>query len=514
MKTYVKYGDFDFDSEQGYPVPNFSISVDNTRTSAGSYLSSDMLVTLEGIVYTQKMTTQDWTGTTAAPGTTSILTLFQKASGLKTALLNNNNKSLVIGCGSQVVVSNIGAIKAISFSENENHWAYSINYTVEIGIPLTGSMSPDSNRGYHVSSVQDEYRLEVIEDQTYFYGTQYVPAYRISRTLGATGKSVDSKGALYHAKKWVRDRETTAPLTGIFRYEDFPLYNQSRSVSVSETDGTYTITDSFVSKSGSPWLHMHNTNLSIDSNYIRQIEINGKIQGLQPATGIYAPGSSYSGIGDIKPELTGFPPMTDPASNKYKYQNAVSGYSYITGTFFGTAQAYDKMLRNYSYNWHGNKEFPATFTTPINPIPISVTEGFNPTEGSISYSRTYNSRPLSLIPEALSETINIRESEPVEAISEIFVIGRRLGPVILSTTNALGIGVKTVSYEGVFPRPTGLKGYNFPKTIRDKVNAYISGLMPQSPLTGFIKEDTETLNLTENRLSRTVSWEYTECGTQ
>lgn len=502
MQTYIKYGDFNFLSENGYPVPNFSISIDNTRTSAGAYLSSDKLVTLEGIVYTQKMTRQDATTST---GSESISALFEKASGLKTELLKNNNQSLVIGCGSQTVVSDIGAIKAISFSENENHWAYAINYTIEISIPLTGSQS--TNFGYHVSNVQDEYRLETVEDQTYFYGNQYVPAYRITRTLGATGKSVDAKGALYYAKQWVRDREQNAPLTDIFKYENFPLYNQSRNVSVSETDGTYTITDTFISKSGSPWLHTHNISLSIDSNYIRQIEINGKMQGLQPATGIYEPGSSYSGIGDITATVTDFP----SSDHKYKYQNAVSGYSYITGAFFGMAQEYDKMLKNYSYNWHGDKEFPATFTTPINPIPISVTEGFNPTEGSISYSRTYNSRPLSLIPEALSETINVRESKPVEAVSEIFVIGRRLGPVLLSTTNASGVGVKTVSYEGVFPRPTGLKAYNFPKNIRDKVNNYIYGFMPSSPLTGFLKEDTETLNLTENRLSRTVSWEYTEC---
>lgn len=503
MKTYIDYGNFSFDSKQGYPVPNFAITMSNNRTSDGSYLSSEMLVTLDGVVYTQKMTEQD-APTTATGGTTSILELFQKASGLKSSIMANDNTRLVIGCGSQTVVYDTGAVKNISFSENENHWAYTINYSIEISIPLTGTFGDDYNYGYHVSDVQDSYRLEAIEDQSYWYGDQYIPAYRISRTLGATGKSVDSKGALYQAKEWIRNRESYAPITGIFKYEDFPLYNQTRNVSVSETNGTYTITDTFISKSGEQYIITDNIGLSIDANYIRQIEINGKVQGLQLATGVYSPGFGKSGTMDIRPEVSGL-------NKSYKYKNAVSGYSLITGSLYGLALTQDKILQQYTYSWHGNKEFPKTFTNTINPIPVSVTEGFNPTEGSISYSFTYNNRPLSLIPEALSETINIRESNPVEAISEIFVIGRRLGPVILSPTNAVGIGVRTVTYEGVFPRPIGLKKYDFPLSIRRKVNNYISGLMPKSPETGFLKEDTETLNLTENRLSRTVTWEYSRC---
>jgi hypothetical protein len=148
-------------------------------------------------------------------------------------------------------------------------------------------------------------------------------------------------------------------------------------------------------------------------------------------------------------------------------------------------------------------------TLSLNPIPVNVTEGMNPAEGSISYTRTYNNRPISLVAGALSENITIRESNPVESYAEIFVVGRRLGPVLVSNTFNKGVGVKTISYEGVFPGATGLKKYSFPNNIRQEINKFISGLKPPNP--SIIKEDTETLNLIENRIARTVSWEYSSC---
>lgn len=503
MKTEVSYGSFNFLSSNGYPVPNFTLSIDHNRTSAGDYLSSDMVVTLEGIVYTQKMAQHNATG----GGTTSVITLFNKASGLKSSILENNGGKCIIKCGSEKIVDHSGIIRNISFKENDNAWAYTIDYTIEIGIPWVSdtAWSNLTHSGhYNVSNVQDEYRVEVMDDQMYLYNNNYLPTYRISRTLGATGKSFNSSGALYYAKEWVKNREVTAPLTGILKPSEFPLYNQTRNVSASEVDGTYTISDTFISKSGSPWIDTRTINSTLDNNFIRQVEINGKIQGLQPATGIlYSPTPSSSGINDLRPLITGI--------NNYKYENAVSGYAALIGEFYNIAKNYADLSIS---NWHGVGEglfnHNDVFSRPINPIPISVIEGLNPTEGSISYTRIYNSRPLSLISGALSETINIRESKPTLSIVPIFVIGRRLGPVISSNTFASGIGVRTVAYEGVFPRATGLKGYQFSPTTRDEINLFVSGLKPSNS-NSIIKEDSETLNLTENRLSRTISWEYTQC---
>lgn len=505
MKTEVSYGSFSFESKNGYPVPNFTLSIENNRATAGDYLSSEMVVTLEGVVYTQKM--KDMSSTNSSDvGTTSVTELFNKASGLKSSIMSNNGKICTIKCGSTSIVASTGILKNISFKENENHWAYTIDYVIEIGIPWVSKNNWSNltkDKHYHVSNVQDEYRLEVIDDQMYFYNNQYLPTYRISRTLGATGKSFDSSsGSLVYAKQWVKERELVAPLTGIFKPLDFPLYNQTRNISVNEVDGTYTITDTFISKSGNPWIETRSINTSIDASLTRQIEINGKIQGLQPANVSYAPTSSISGQQDLYPLITGI--------SNYKYQNAVSGYSGLANQFYGIAKTYDNLSFS---NWHGSNisDFDNIFTRTLNPIPLSSTEGLNPTEGSISYSRTYNSRPLSLISGAISETLSIRESKPTYATSPIFVIGRRLGPVLTTNTFASGIGVKTVSYEAVFPRPTGLKGYSFPRTIRNDINRFVSGLKPQQE-PSFIKEDSETLNLTENRLSRTISWEYTSCN--
>ena len=251
--------------------------------------------------------------------------------------------------------------------------------------------------------------------------------------------------------------------------------------------------DTFISKSGNPWIDSRTISVNIDANGYRQVEINGRVQGLQPVTLNYPINlSTISGRQDIIPTTTGI--------TQYKYQNALSGYYNITGSIYNNAKAYISSAPSAGsvVNTHG-----------LHPLPTNVTEGFNPTEGSISYTRTYNTRPLSLVTGALTESISIRESRPVEAYTEIFVIGRSLGPVIRYTTGKPGVGVKTVSYEGVFPRPTGLKKYAFPFVIKQAVDRFVSGEKPADK--AVIKEDTETLNLTENRLSRTISWEYTDC---
>lgn len=496
MKTNISYGTFVFDSASGYPVPNFSVSTSHERTAAGQYLSSEMVVTLEGIVYVQRMA-EHYSPSMA--GSDDISTLFAKASGLKTSIINNDRGLLSISCGNNKAVENSGLLRNISFDQNDNHWVRSINYKIEIAIPLTGIMDngTTNNKHYHVSSVQDNYRVEVVEDQIYKVNDNlYLPTYRITRTLGATGKSISTSGAIFHAKQWVSERENTKPITSIFPPADFPLYNHNRSIAVNEPDGSYTISDTFIAKSGDPWIDTRNINLSIDSNGFHQIEINGKIQGLEKNVFNYVTTSNVSGKQDIVPTITGI--------TQYKYQNAVSGYMSSITSMYNQAKQYKNLATNYSTD----TKIPVN-SFDLNPLPINITEGLNPTEGSISYTRTYNTRPLSLISGALLETINIRESNPTEAFSEIFVVGRRLGPVLISNTFNKGVGVKTVSYEGVFPGATGLKKYSFPHNIRQEINTFISGLKPTDK--SIVKEDTETLNLTENRLSRTVSWEYTNC---
>lgn len=508
MKTNITYGWFTFESLSGYPVPNISLSTNHERTSAGQYLSSEMSITLEGLIYTQRMANQD---SSSMAGSDSIKTLFDKAYSLKQHIINNNTGLLKIFCGSSYLVSGTGFLKNISFDQNDNHWTNSINYKIELSVPLTGIMNTGTtnNLHYHVVSVQDDYQIEAIDDQMYRVNdTLYLPTYRITRTIGAKGKSVNNSGAIYNAKQWVLQREAFKPITGIFKPSEFPLYNQTRNISVAEVEGSYTISDTFISKSGDPWIDTRSISLSTDNNGLQQIEINGKIQGLERVFPAYQPSLSYTKDNKSVDPTIGVLPVsnqtTTPSPRSYKYENAVSGYMNHINVMYDQALAYYKLSK--SYNQYAGT--PSN-SLVLNPIPVSVTEGMNPTEGSISYVRTYNNRPICLVSGALSENISIRESNPVESYAEIFVVGRRLGPVLVSNTFNKGVGVKTISYEGVFPGATGLKKYSFPNNIRQEINKFISGLKPPNP--SIIKEDTETLNLIENRIARTVSWEYSSC---
>ena len=564
MKVSIKYGDqldakrFKFESEAGYPTPTVNIGINQLRTSAGDYLSTEKIITLQGVCYVGRMTAHndDTPHITLPENKKSDIVgdLFAKASGLQDAIMSRNNQKLFIGvAGGSPLVNDNAAIESISFSPSNNNWSTTVNYEMSFKVYVSGTggyllRDGGTPTGTYVSSITDNYKLELLDSDQYIYQDRYAPTYKLSRTLGAVGKRIQAaSGAIFHAKQWVAGRERAAPLTGMFRPDEFILYNQERSVEINEPAGSYSITDSFIAKSGNPWIDKWTIETSVDEKFNKKFVLNGSVQGLEPATGIYSPdvlnmqlgGSSAktpvnpSGRADIYPTATGFASQGYNAGGDFRiesehqaaplaassddaglpttaYHNAVSGYiTQVSPESLDRVMLYKDVgetLVKRNDKWLGKDEFGAAITRPIHPIPLSTNEALFPFEGKITYSREFDCRPMPIVSGALVESIKISTTFPSIRTKQVKILGRRLGPIVYEYYNSLNGGTRTVTYEGVFPRVTGLRQYTFPQALLNDMSGILMLYAP--PGIGYIKENKQNLNLTQNKVTQTLSWAF------
>lgn len=161
-------------------------------------------------------------------------------------------------------------------------------------------------------------------------------------------------------------------------------------------------------------------------------------------------------------------------------------------------------------NWNFGGQTNAIF----NPIPLNVTESHRSHAGEIDYSIEFNNRPINIIPGSISETLSINDNFPSQQIAEIFVLGRRMGPVIqdLGTTTA---ATREVSFEIVLPRPTQIAArFIFPQyqyqaaiDVVEQLNPkYMFGVNPYAIVKSYVKSDTQNYNPLEGRISIQKSW--------
>lgn len=522
MTASISYGNFNFKFDKNetdtYPVPKVNWGLQKNRTNAGDLLSEEINVTLDGVV------------AVSGDPDDRISILFERAKNLQDNIRNNDGKGFYFYFLGRPMVTGFGVVRNINFKENDNYWTNYIDYTIEIAIPVTGTGSlliGDNLDTKHITSCEDSYTFTE-NPELYPYSSfedgQFYHLYQLTRNLSATAKAYENttSGALTYAKRWINLRETEYPLTGFFPFDTYKLYDRKREENFSETDGNYTIRDTFLIKSGEPWIYQKKISAGYDNNFLRTVSIQGEIRGLELATGIYEPDYTSSHVsGQL--DLDAFEPYQDYTKNDVskvnsdymatKYENAVSGYLKIKDTFFDEVLKYDQFSKNLI------PTEKRSLTLPLHAIPISVEEGLDPQNGKITFNRTYNSRPTGLLKGSLFESLSVNDSKPKTLVTAITVIGRRLGPLYYnpqgfgSTNNFVsGVGNRTVTYEAFFPRPTELKKYRFPDEIVDKIDDYLYLYAPSSPYNGFVVEDSQNLDLTENKITKTIVWEYIECN--
>lgn len=501
MITSLIFGNYTFNPTSGFPIPKLTTSIAKNRTSSQQYLGSKQTIELNGVI--------------VGSGAQDLL---KKAISLQSGIVSTNPERFIFGLteGSTLnpVISGTGYVTDLQFDTNQNHATNTIQYQISIDFDATtsGSLINNPSGIYHVNNVEDNISIS-IASENYMIGHTMYPLYDITRTLSAKGsRYFTSSGAIVEALRWINDRRAFLPLTGILPTGKFPLFNHTRTLDANELEGSINFIDKFVSKPivpNEPWIHKYNVSTQIKEDFTEELTIKGSVIGLAPATGLsllekpLSLSVHKSGTHIISP--IGLPAIIDSGT---KYNSAMSGYQNITGLFTGIISEHYNLVS--ALNTDYVFPFPSWSKPSLNPTPINFIETFNPYNGEITYSFTFDNRPSSYISGAISEMITVNDSNPTPRHTSIPVLGRRLGPVVYFYTASSGLGNRSVSYEGVFAPPSGFNTVKIDMPILKAIDNLVDSLGPQLPYSGYITADEQKINIGENRIIRSKTWSYTK----
>lgn len=441
---------------------------------------------------------------------------------------SDNNDSFKILVGKESVLRNslkdglsllgYSNAKVVSYSSKntDNNWTRTIEYSVELLIE-------ESVDGFLISSCEDSFSMELLEDTPYFkdinlnnigygnnqgllsFGKQY-PLYKISRTIGAVGKhNIDGNftDAVNNAKTWVLSNiniDYDTMFNGMY------LSNFVRGITSSDVEGSFKINDSWVAFESEPsdnefFTLSLNIESALDTELIRTVTINGTIRGIEK-------------IGSKSADMKTINKLT--AIEKSKIENAIAGYSgNIKSNLFAMAQNYSPISNN-NKSIDGNLNYRNKFNrpeSPLNPIALNISETFNPSEGSITFTASYNNRPLSIIPGAIAETLRYDDNYMTKQIASIPILGYGKGPIFidLGTRNP---STRSVTYEVTLPKSSGgAIGLSLMSSIKGQMGGIVDSFNPANGnygeyISNSMINNSFDYSVIENRFSMQKTWEW------
>jgi hypothetical protein len=565
------------------------------RTEGGTLLSITNKIGLNGKIYNRASAA---TGIEYVLGQEQALKNLFKGSPINTLEVKCGCATNAAGAGTTVISFSGVRPLSISTESSPDFLTKSIGYTVDLeNTEMISGVGPitSASDSWNIEPIADDYlyesfNLNITTRSEYHnpYGgnpsatspqaytsidVKQIPQYKISRKLSAKGISNSGLYDAYlNAKSWVASR-LAAPwsnnnTSGVYLGGNFSvatmgssslfLYNHVRATNFSMTDGTYEVNDTWLAMpTGITHTEDYTIDVSTDEKFIKTVKVNGTIKGLS-----IAPSSLISDSGNLIPSGDG---KLDFAGQKNFAQTGSVAYSMDSGdaTTNNTPNRYQNALTG----WHsGVKPFlyrrasaalnaprytdtyvPSNYnrTTPLknptysqdsllNVIPWSTTEAHDPRKGIITYGYEFNNK-FTIISGVISESISIDDTGPNDVVAEVFVIGRRLGP-ILQSLSAKTSSKRSVSIDITVMPVTGIDQYfmsnsNCPMftggAAYNTIELILEGLRPFGIRDGsigftartaspagqsYITENTQNWNPTEGKYTRKATWIYQQCN--
>lgn len=298
-----------------------------------------------------------------------------------------------------------------------------------------------------------------------------------------------------------------------YKKADYDFYDLDGTTEFDELTGQFSVSLSWLMKPKAagddpdyqrPYHIIETSTSTLSTDLKRTYQRQGTVQGF--STGLFPTGLTLTtNNGNPISFSFGF-------SRQDRYKHALSGFATISTNIL--PDTLNDILPE-DDEWHGGEYFKKQDAPPlITGVPAKKIIGYNPYDGSITYNYTYDDQPPVVIEGAIVETISVRDKAPGAKYQQIQVIGRRHGPILKQEVAAYDIGTKTITYEGFFPRETTLKRYSFKQSILNAIDNYVMGFAPSSTdYNVSIVEDNQELNLTSNKVSRIITWNYSKCPT-
>ncbi len=488
----MTYGSYPFS-----PVPPISLKKEYTRTADGTIVGSIMKVILDGTLV-------------AATGGASIIMSLQDS--LRSAF-DTDGKLFEIQCNGNPILSCYPRVNGPEFSPSTNNWVLTCPYSIELEFddepgPTSGFGVLGENTGImppFLRDAQESWNIEFIDDRAYYNltlstGIADISPYqlKLNHTISAVGKKrYTGDGLQYQA--WENARQYVLPklgynssfltASGVLNIGAgvFSAYNHMRSNTVDESAGSYSVTESWLLVNSGNGIagraledYTVDVKKSIDSD-ITTVSVQGSIQGLETR-------SYGTGIGDFTITET----KIAAASG---YWNAIKGSLKV----YPRAQLFSADVLG---------------ARPLNPISLNNSFGYNPANGTITYTYEYNDRPSNCITGALVENISIADSNPTDVFAELPIPGRSAGPILQDIGTATK-RTRDVSIDVVVAPPTGctyaLYNVNNPRVavaaVFDLFYAELTGAYSQV----FTHTNNENWEPKTGRYTAQRGWTYTNC---
>lgn len=438
MALTFSYGDYQFD-----PKPLFTISKEYIKTAAGTGLGTRYTLNIEGQIIPD-------TGKVLGQPRAGLQKVFSEVDTLRQAF-NQDFKLLKLQCDANpAIISGYPRIETFEVNNASDNYVVRADYAISLTLPsLTGNafnasgpVASGSTSGcgvqdadlssFGIIEYSDEFNIEFLDERlggTLSLSLGEIPSvFNIQRTINARGDSIADCVETYK-HPWERARDFIEPRLG-FQPEFTGLggllcptnnvTNNYRSINVNKTEGTVNVTENYVALTGaiSAYEDFEISMESANDNPLSTVSINGTVQGV-----------TSIGYDDC------------PATGTPKFNNAHSLWSdSVSGALYSRAQAV----------FDSSPKHAANLTGALNPTQLTTTIGYNPIGGTVTYSYTYDNRPVNCYAAAVTEIIRYSEVEPNDVFASLTVLGKTSGPV-LQAINTIGPKTRSISIQALLP---------------------------------------------------------------
>lgn len=379
-------------------------------------------------------------------------------------------------------------VKSITFPDEL--WFSTFRYQIELEadvVYMNGTALGEDDFTEYIESASESWSLDTNEDRPETIG---VPrTYSLTHSISAKGKRFyDETGTLekeawQQARDWVSsrvgmDNSRLVATSGSNLPSYYNVYNHIRNENTDETNGQYSIVESWIATSGSAIEEFEVSTSRSTDNGIVEVNINGSVVGLEVRN------------------------PADMTLTTTKYTNALNKFNQVSGIWYGRAVAYSDVN--------------------LNVQPVTVTIGRNPILGTINYSVGYNNRASNYLTGALAENITLSNSYGIQVFAAVPVLGRSVGPVLQD------IGTKQakttqLTIDAIFPIPSSITGGStsdytnmlfsqnprFNSTIAASVQTLVNVCNPstnQGATQVYVSNQSESWNPKSGSWNYTVEW--------
>ena len=461
------------------PCPFVSLTKNYIRTGDGTPIGVTWEGTITGKIVTH-MGSPDSTGNFWSAGgyppdetvsdTAKLGAIFRKQEAIRRLFKEDGHLlEFQSANGTQPMKCN-PRITSINFTDGT--WYNTCDYTISFeadALYLNGYSVGEDVYDDYIKDSKESWQFETDDDVTQNESNR---TYRVTHEVSAEGKRIFQPNGSILKTAYTRAREYVEKKLGFdntmltnSNLDDMPVslnrYNYVRSESIDESAGSYSVTETWVLATEAATESFNiSEQYSIDTG-LYTVTVDGQIDGLETR------GDSMGIV-------------------KTKYENAVKKYDSIVNDIYSRAVSYT------------GRSLHAT------PVSTNVTR--SPNQGSISYTREYNTRQSNIITGSLSESFTVQDALGNDVIAIIPIPGRARGP-ILQSIYTLTEKSRTVTVEIVMPIPSGTLVQRFATSPYSTVDIVVDALKPVASQV-YRVENSPSWDMGTGRFSLTRQWTY------